>query len=853
MQNLNNPITYINGVSVQRATLLYTALGIKSCNDLLNFFPFRYIDKTQFFQIKDLQPNTAEVQIVGKITHIKSVAQQKGSRLVATFQDASGVMELVWFKGQKWIANALKINEPYVIYGKLNHFNGSFSMPHPEMQLVTEYKKTLQSTMQPVYSSTEKLVNSGISNKIIRTYIENLFKQIYSSIQETISQEIINEFQLISKKEALLNVHFPKNHELLAKAQFRLKFEELFFIQLQLVRKNLINKTQIKGIVFKNVGAVFNDFYKHHLPFQLTNAQKRVIKEIRKDVASGIHMNRLLQGDVGSGKTIVALLTMLLAIDNGYQAALMAPTEILATQHFNAISELLKGVNVPVALLTGSTKTKKRRVIHEALEDGSLKILIGTHALLEEKVQFQNLGIAIIDEQHRFGVAQRSKLWMKNSSPISPPLPKFRDSQREGAQTLRKNYMTARPSIYNLMKELQQNRKKQTTQAEQILWEQLKTKQLDSKFRRQHIIDEFIVDFVCISKQFIIEIDGKYHDNEAQKEADDLRTKILNELGFKVIRFTNEEVFGNLDNVIKSIKAQLENTLPLGGKGWAPPPHILVMTATPIPRTLAMSVYGDLDISVIDELPPGRKEIKTVHRFDSQRLSVLKFMRDEIAKGRQIYVVYPLIEESEILDYKDLMDGFESISREFPMPNYQISIVHGKMTAEKKDSEMQRFVKGETHIMVATTVIEVGVNVPNASVMIIESAERFGLSQLHQLRGRVGRGADQSYCILMTGVKLSDEAKTRVKTMVQTSDGFKIAEVDLKLRGPGNLMGTQQSGVLNLKIADIIKDGAILLSARKKAIELLNEDPNLSKAENLPIKTAFTEITKTSKVWSRIS
>jgi ATP-dependent DNA helicase RecG len=710
--NLNYPISYINGVSCHRATLLCTELGIKSCHDLLQFFPFRYIDKTQFFQIKELQPSSAEVQIVGKITQLKSVSQTKGSRLVATFQDSSGVMELVWFKGQKWIKDALKINESYVIYGKLNHFNGLYSMPHPEMQLVSEYKKTLQSTMQPVYSSTEKLVNVGVSNKIVRTYIENLFKQFYSGIQETLSQEIINEFQLISKKEALLNAHFPQSHELLAKAQFRLKFEELFFIQLQLVRKNLINKTNIKGIVFKNVGAAFNNFYEYHLPFQLTNAQKRVIKEIRKDVSSGIHMNRLLQGDVGSGKTIVALLIMLLAIDNDFQAALMAPTEILANQHFNAISELLKGVNISVELLTGSTKPKKRKVIHEALEDGSLKILVGTHALLEEKVMFDNLGIAIIDEQHRFGVAQRSKLWMKN----------------------------------------------------------------------------------------------------------------------KV--------------------SQTNPSLEVGG---ALPPHILVMTATPIPRTLAMSVYGDLDISVIDELPPGRKEIKTVHRFDSQRLSVLKFMKDEIAKGRQIYVVYPLIEESKVLDYKDLMDGFEGLSREFPIPKYQISIVHGQMKAEKKEFEMQRFVKGETHIMVATTVIEVGVNVPNASVMIIESAERFGLSQLHQLRGRVGRGAAQSFCILMTGVKLSDEAKTRIKTMVSTSNGFKIAEVDLKLRGPGNLMGTQQSGVLNLKIADIIKDSKILIAARKKAIELLNEDPNLSKEENALIKIAFTEMIKTSKIWGHIS
>ncbi len=842
--NLNYPISYINGVSCHRATLLCTELGIKSCHDLLQFFPFRYIDKTQFFQIRELQPSSAEVQIVGKITQLKSVSQTKGSRLVATFQDSSGVMELVWFKGQKWIKDALKINESYVIYGKLNHFNGLYSMPHPEMQLVSEYKKTLQSTMQPVYSSTEKLVNVGVSNKIVRTYIENLFKQFYSGIQETLSQEIINEFQLISKKEALLNAHFPQSHELLAKAQFRLKFEELFFIQLQLVRKNLINKTNIKGIVFKNVGAAFNNFYEYHLPFQLTNAQKRVIKEIRKDVSSGIHMNRLLQGDVGSGKTIVALLIMLLAIDNGFQAALMAPTEILANQHFNAISELLKGVNISVELLTGSTKPKKRKVIHEALEDGSLKILVGTHALLEEKVMFDNLGIAIIDEQHRFGVAQRSKLWMKR-----PPQP----SQREGVPTLRKNYMTARSSLYGLMKELQLERKKQTTQAEQILWEQLKTKQLDSKFRRQHIIDEFIVDFVNLSKKLIVEVDGNYHNTIEQQEADHLRTQILNELGFKVIRFKNEEVIGNIENVIKTISSQLES-LPLGDVGGASlPPHILVMTATPIPRTLAMSVYGDLDISMIDELPPGRKEIKTVHRFDSQRLSVLKFMKDEIAKGRQIYVVYPLIEESKVLDYKDLRDGFEGLSREFPIPQYQISIVHGQMKAEKKEFEMQRFVKGETHIMVATTVIEVGVNVPNASVMIIESAERFGLSQLHQLRGRVGRGAAQSFCILMTGVKLSDEAKTRIKTMVSTSNGFKIAEVDLKLRGPGNLMGTQQSGVLNLKIADIIKDSKILIAARKKAIELLNEDPNLSKEENALIKIAFTEMIKTSKIWGHIS
>ena len=697
--NLDYPITYIKGISVQRATLLYTELGIKNCNDLLNFFPFRYIDKTQFYQIKELQPNSSEVQIVGKITHIKSVAQKRGSRLVATFQDASGSMELVWFKGQKWIKDALKINTPYVVYGKLNHYNGSFSIPHPEMELVSEYKKKLQSKMQPVYPSTEKLSNSGVSNKLMRGYIQNLLQQVYDSIEESLSQEIIDDFKLILKRDALLNVHFPKSQEALAKAQFRLKFEELFFIQLQLVRKKLINKTKIKGFVFDNVGEHFNHFYKNQLPFELTNAQKRVLKEIRKDVGSGAQMNRLLQGDVGSGKTIVALLSMLLAIDNGYQATIMAPTEILANQHYVAVSELLKGMSISVAILTGSVKTKKRREIHTNLEEGSLHILVGTHALLEDKVQFKNLGIAIIDEQHRFGVKQRAKLWSKNTLP----------------------------------------------------------------------------------------------------------------------------------------------------------PHILGMTATPIPRTLAMSVYGDLDISVIDELPPGRKEVKTVHRFDSNRLSVFKFLKDEISKGRQVYIVYPLIQESEAMDYKDLMDGYESISREFPSPKYQISIVHGKMKSADKDFEMQRFVKGETQIMVATTVIEVGVNVPNASVMIIESAERFGLSQLHQLRGRVGRGSDQSYCILLTSFKLSDDAKTRLKTMVDTADGFKIAEVDLKLRGPGNIMGTQQSGVLNLKIADVVKDSKVLVSARNTAISLLQEDPNLSNKENLPIRNTFSKMSKSSKIWGNIS
>jgi ATP-dependent DNA helicase RecG len=841
--NLSYPITYINGISVQRATLLYTELGIKSCNDLLNFFPFRYIDKTTFYAINELQPSSAEVQIVGKITSIKTVAQKRGSRLVATFQDATGTMELVWFKGHKWIKESLKPNELYVVYGKLNHYNGSFSIPHPEIELVTEYKKKLQSKMQPVYPSTEKLTNSGVSNKLMRTYIQNLLHQFFDGIHESLSQEIIDDFNLMHKRDAYLNVHFPKSQENLAKAEYRLKFEELFFIQLQLLRKKLINKTKIKGFIFENVSDNFNDFYNNHLPFDLTNAQKRVLKEIRKDVGSGAHMNRLLQGDVGSGKTIVALLTMLLAIDNGFQATIMAPTEILASQHFKAISEYLKNTNLKVDLLTGSVKIKKRREIHENLENGTLNILIGTHALLEDKVQFQNLGVAIIDEQHRFGVAQRSKLWSKGGGSV------LTIAKGMGIE-VRNRYETSHPSLYKLIKELQKERKNQSAEAEKNFWEQLKTNKF--KFRRQHIIDEFTVDFACISKPLLVEIDVEYGSTSEQQEADAIRIKILEEFGYKVIRFTSKEVLENIEIVIEKLAQELKN-LPFKKVEVTSPPHILVMTATPIPRTLAMSVYGDLDISVIDELPPGRKEVKTVHRFDSNRLSVFKFMKDEIAKGRQIYIVYPLIQESETMDYKDLMDGYESISREFPNPKYQISIVHGQMKPADKEFEMQRFVKGETQIMVATTVIEVGVNVPNASVMIIESSERFGLSQLHQLRGRVGRGADQSYCILLSSYKLSQEGKTRLKTMVETSDGFKIAEVDLKLRGPGNLMGTQQSGVLNLKIADIVKDTKILVNARNTAISVLQEDSNLSKPENANIKKTYLEVSKTSKIWSNIS
>ncbi|MDX5584988.1 MAG: ATP-dependent DNA helicase RecG [Aureibaculum sp.] len=696
---LHTSIEYLKGVGPSRADLLRKELGIRTLSDLANFFPNRYIDRTQFLKINQLQQNTAEVQIIGKITHLKTVQQKRGSRLVATFKDEAGSMDLVWFRGVKWIKESLKIDVPYVAFGRVNWFNGLFTMPHPELELVSDYKKSLQTAMQPVYPSTENLSSKGVTNRVVVKMMQQLFANISATFDETLSREIIDKLKLVSKSEALFNIHFPKNQILLTKAQQRLKFEELFFIQLQLIRKKLIHKSKIKGYIFQSVGDNFNSFYKDHLPFELTNAQKRVIKEIRKDMATGAQMNRLLQGDVGSGKTIVALLTMLIALDNDFQATLMAPTEILAIQHFNAISALMKGLNISISLLTGSVKTKERNKIHEQLENGELDILIGTHALLEDKVKFKNLGLAIIDEQHRFGVAQRAKMWMKNELP----------------------------------------------------------------------------------------------------------------------------------------------------------PHILVMTATPIPRTLAMSVYGDLDISVIDELPPGRKQILTAHRYDSNRLSVFKFMKEEIAKGRQVYVVYPLIQESQKLDFKDLMDGYESITREFPKPKYQISIVHGKMKSEAKEFEMNRFLNGETQIMVATTVIEVGVDIPNASVMVIESAERFGLSQLHQLRGRVGRGAEQSYCILMTSFKLTSDAKTRLETMVKTNDGFEIAEVDLKLRGPGDLMGTQQSGILNLRIADIVKDAAILKRAREVAFQVLNEDPNLNNINNKNINITYQEITKNRAIWSNIS
>ena len=697
---LDTPIEYLKGVGPQRAAVLKKELQIFTYKDLVNFYPYKYLDRTKYYRISELnQSLQSEIQIVGKIIHIKTVEQKRGRRLVATFTDGQLNMELVWFQGYKWIQESLKINEPYVVFGKINYFNGVCSMPHPEIETTEEHKKNLQTVLQPVYPSNEKLIKKHISNRSITKMMQQVFIETHHLFKEIFPDYLIEELRLLSKKEAFFNVHFPKSNELLSRARFRLKFEELFFIQLQLLSKNVIRKQRIKGFAFKQVGDYFNSFYHEHLPFPLTNAQKRVIKEIRTDMAREAQMNRLLQGDVGAGKTIVGFMSMLLALDNGFQASLMAPTEILANQHFVGIKEMAEKIDVNVALLTGSTKAKERQQIHEELLNGNIQILIGTHALLEEKVQFKNLGLAIIDEQHRFGVEQRSKMWKKN-----------------------------------------------------------------------HL-----------------------------------------------------------------------------------PPHVLVMTATPIPRTLAMSLYGDLDVSVIDELPPGRKPIQTLHFFESKRLQVWHFIRGEIAKGRQVYIVFPLIQESETLDYKNLMEGYEAVSRDFPLPEYSVSVVHGQMKPKDKDVEMARFKRGETNIMVATTVIEVGVNVPNASVMIIESAERYGLSQLHQLRGRVGRGAEQSYCILMTGNKLSNETKVRMDAMCKTNDGFEISEIDLKLRGPGDIMGTQQSGILNLQIADLVKDQEILKLARVKAIELLKNDLHFEKTEHQELKAAFVALARKNNIWNYIS
>jgi ATP-dependent DNA helicase RecG len=699
MDILQTPIEFLKGIGPNRANLLKEELNIFSFQDLLYFFPHRYIDRSKFYKINELPQNNSEVQLKGSIIRVKMINQKRGKRLIADFSDGIHQMELIWFRGHQWIKDNLKPNLEYVIFGRLNWYGGKPSIPHPEMETQENFKKGFSKSLQPVYPSTEKLLTKGISQRLISRMIEELLKSIKTPFFETLPLGVIDKYGFINKHEALINIHFPQNQEKLTAALNRLKYEELFFIQLQLLIKNIQHKQKIKGYIFEKVGIRFNTFFNKNLPFNLTNAQKKVIKEIRKDLGSGQQMNRLLQGDVGSGKTIVALMIMLIASDNGFQSCFMAPTEILAKQHFQSITDILDELKVSIALLTGSTKKAERKIIADKLESGTLDILIGTHAVIEDTVKFKNIGLAIIDEQHRFGVAQRAKLWRKNTLP----------------------------------------------------------------------------------------------------------------------------------------------------------PHVLVMTATPIPRTLAMSVYGDLDISIIDELPPGRKRIKTIHNYDSNRLKIFKFMSDEIKKGRQIYVVYPLIEESEKMDYKDLMDGYESIVRAFPQPKYQISIVHGKMKSKDKDFEMDRFIKKQTQIMVATTVIEVGVNVPNASTMIIESAERFGLSQLHQLRGRVGRGNDQSFCVLISSHKLSSDAKTRLETMTATTDGFEIAEVDLKLRGPGDLMGTKQSGVLQLKIADIIKDNQWLKIARNDANELLRLDSKLESPENRPLRQTLAKMKAFKNIWNYIS
>lgn len=698
---LETSIEYLKGVGPKRAELLKKGLNIFTFGDLMLHFPFRYVDRTQFYKIAELDADLPYIQIVGEFVQMNTVGENRQKRLVATFKDESGSIQVVWFKGIKFLASSIQIGVKYVLFGKVSSFRSSINIVHPELETLVEYKSSIQSTLQAVYTSTEKLNNSGLSSKNIVKLQKNLFSQIVKQIPENLSTSLIEQYQLMSREKALIQIHFPKNAETLKKAIFRLKFEELFFIQLQLLKLKLINTNKVQGFTFTKIADNFNQFYEKNLAFELTNAQKKVLKEIRKDMGTGKQMNRLLQGDVGSGKTVVGLMSMLIALDNGFQACMMAPTEILAQQHFESLSEMLAGMPVKIALLTGSVKVKERRKLHHELESGELHILVGTHALIEDKVKFKNLGLCIIDEQHRFGVAQRAKLWKKNS---------------QGA------------------------------------------------------------------------------------------------------------------------------------------PHILVMTATPIPRTLAMTLYGDLDVSVIDELPPGRKPIETIHWLENKRERLWGVLREQIKLGRQIYIVYPLIEESEKMDYANLQQGFDNVLSRFPRPEYQVSIVHGKMKNDIKEMEMQRFAKGETQIMVATTVIEVGVNVPNASLMVIESAERFGLSQLHQLRGRVGRGAEQSYCYLMTGYKLSDDGKLRMKTMTSTNDGFEIAEVDLRLRGPGDLSGTQQSGVpVNLKLTNLAKDGQIIEIARNAAKDILAEDPDLKKEAHAAMLKYIRWQQKGRVNWSRIS
>jgi ATP-dependent DNA helicase RecG len=696
---LDTDIKFLTGVGPKRAELLSKELNINTFRDLLYYFPFKYIDRTRFYRIAELDPELPYVQIKGFIKGYYTEGHGAGKRLVADFNDDTGTIKLIWFKGTKWITGNYTPGVEYIVFGKPGVFNSIINIIHPEIEASEKVTQRISSALQAQYGTTEKLKNQFITSKTISKLIGNLLKLIQVRIAETLPDYIVSGYHLMELHEALHKIHFPSGNNEIEKSRYRLKFEELFFIELNLLRFKSNRTRKSKGFVFSNVGNFFNSFYYNNLPFSLTGAQKKVMKEIRKDLGSGKQMNRLLQGDVGSGKTLVALMSMLIAIDNGYQACLMAPTEILANQHYETICKMVKGIGIKVSLLTGSSKRSLRKIIDESLRDSSLNILIGTHALIEENVKFNNLGLVIIDEQHRFGVAQRARLWEKSINP----------------------------------------------------------------------------------------------------------------------------------------------------------PHVLVMTATPIPRTLAMTLYGDLDVSVIDELPPGRVPVKTMHFNDSEKNKVFGFIRSQIGEGRQIFIVYPLIQESEKMDYKNLEDGWDTISRVFPAPKYCISIVHGKMTPQEKEASMRLFKEGHAHILVATTVIEVGVDIPNASVMVIESAEKFGLSQLHQLRGRVGRGADQSYCILMSSDKLSKEAATRIEVMIRTNDGFEIAETDLQLRGPGDIEGTVQSGIpFDLKIANLGKDGQIIEYVRNIAEKVLAKDPMLEDPVNIILRTELKRLFSVKQSWSNI-
>jgi ATP-dependent DNA helicase RecG len=697
---LDTPIEYLKGVGPEKGKVLSNELGISTFGDLLSHYPFRYIDRSKFYRVSELSEDLPLVQVKGRLTRVEEITSGRAKRLTAQLTDESGSLELVWFAGINWIKKTLKAGVPYIVFGKPNLFGSKINMAHPELEPITAATKIeSRSGLRPVYGTTEKLKKKNIDSKQIEKLVKTCLEAHGNKVSEFLSSDVLTENRLIDRKIALHQIHFPRDVNALNKAKYRLKFEELLLLQLQILSSTQTRQAQLKGYPLPQVGELFNKFYNDILPFELTGAQKRVVREIHHSTRTGVQMNRLLQGDVGSGKTLVALLAMLLAVDNGKQAAMMAPTEILAKQHFTNLSQLLKDLPINVRLLTGSTPQSERRLIHEELLNGECHILVGTHALIEDKVQFKEFAMAVVDEQHRFGVAQRAKLWTK--SEVAP--------------------------------------------------------------------------------------------------------------------------------------------------------HVLVMTATPIPRTLAMTLYGDLETSVLDELPPGRKPIDTKHFFEKSRLQVHGFIKNQIDEGRQVYIVYPLIEESEKLDLNNLMEGYESICRAFPQPTYKVSVVHGRMKPEDKDIEMQRFKMGKTQIMVATTVIEVGVDVPNATVMVIENAERFGLSQLHQLRGRVGRGANKSFCVLITGHKLSREGRKRIETMVQTNDGFKIAEVDLELRGPGDIAGTQQSGLPNLKIASLVTDNQLIALARTSAKHILEKDVNLTNDINSSLRSQLEKMKDSTRDWSKIS